>query len=66
MSDPALGNLGPGERRKRLIVGYVFLGISAAFVAYNLATGQDRTWRLVLFAPLMFGVLGLLQAQGNT
>ncbi len=52
--------------RKRLMVGYVFLTLSAALVAYNLATGQDRSWRLVLFAPLMFGVLGLLQARGST
>ncbi len=66
MSNPALGNLGPGERRKRLVVGYVFLGLGAVFASYNLATGQDRSWRLVLFAPLMFGVLGLLQARGNT
>ncbi len=66
MSNSATGNLGPTERRKRLVVGVVFLGASAAFVAYSLITGQDRTWRLVLFVPLMFGLLGLLQARGNT
>ena len=66
MSSSATSNLGPTERRKRLVVGVVFSCASVAFVVYNLITGQDRTWRLVLFVPLMFGLLGLLQARGNT
>jgi len=58
------GNLGPGERRKRLIVGTVALAGAVGLIA---ARWVDSLMGWVLFFTLTFaGSLGLFQARGKT
>ena len=59
-------NIGPKERRHRMIfgiVGYVFSGIIAAVLV---ATRVNRLWRITLFLPFLMGGFGVFQATGKT
>ena len=59
-------NLGPRQARKRLLFGVGFLALGllgkVAFSILGLSTG----WRMTLFLPFWFGVLGVLQARTRT
>lgn len=65
MSDEAF-NIGPRERRKRRLLGFVALtvGVAAAFVL--VIFGAPRWSRLVIFFPMWMAGLGLLQAREKT
>jgi hypothetical protein len=64
MDSPAfcVGNLGPRQRRRRLLVAAAM----ALVVASAMLAGIPKDWRLALFLPLWFGALGLHQALANT
>lgn len=59
-------NIGPGEQRKRRLMGVVALsvGVGVAFllVVYN----APRFSRLIIFFPIWLAGLGLLQAREKT
>ncbi|HEX8475920.1 MAG TPA: hypothetical protein VF666_17980 [Pyrinomonadaceae bacterium] len=59
-------NIGPGERRKRRLLGIVALtiGVAAAFVL--VVYGAPRWSRAVVFFPIWIAGLGLLQAREKT
>jgi hypothetical protein len=61
-----IANIGPRERRKRLVFGIVALAasvvISFLFVFYRV----QPVWRLPLFVPLYLGALGFFQARDRT
>lgn len=60
------GNLGPGERRKRLRLGVAALGAGIAIgTALNLAS-LERWWGIGLFLLFWLGALGLFQGLENT
>ena len=59
-------NIGPRERRKRLLMGVTVLTVGAAIALALLATGAARPWRIALFLPFWIGALGLLQAREKT
>ena len=61
-----VANIGPRERRKRLLAGAVVLaGTCGAAVALVLA-GTKASWpRFLLFLPFLFGVLALAQARAG-
>jgi len=59
-------NIGPSERRKRLVAGVSGLAVSAALLAFFIATDQARALRLVLFVPWLFGAIGIFQALEST
>jgi hypothetical protein len=59
-------NIGPQERRRRRIVGVVFLVVSAGVAAVLLASGVGRLWRLALFLPLWPSGVGFFQAFDKT
>lgn len=63
--DAPVCNIGPGETRKRRLLGFVALaaGIGLAFVL--LATGAPRWWRLIIFFPFWIANLGMLQARAR-
>jgi hypothetical protein len=61
-----IANIGPAQRRRRRIVGASAFVVAAACAAGLLAIGAPRVWRLVLFAPLWVGALGVLQASSRT
>jgi hypothetical protein len=61
-----IANIGPRERRKRLVFGAVSLalsvGIASALVVRAVAVG----WRGALFLPLMSAALGFFQWREKT
>jgi hypothetical protein len=65
MSSDAI-NIGPGEQRKRRLMGIVALvaGVGVAFVL--VVYGAPGFFRLVIFFPIWLAGLGLLQAREKT
>ena len=61
-----VGNLGVRQRRRRLVMGVVALGVGMAMVAALIALDVDRGWRVLAALPFWAGALGLLQANANT
>jgi hypothetical protein len=59
-------NIGPRERRRRLIAGVVMLaaGVGAAAVLHVL--GVERWWALALIVPFWGGATSVLQAHEKT
>jgi hypothetical protein len=62
---PPLANIGPRQRRQRLLYGLVMLVVGLAVVVADLA-GASRWWLLAVFAFFWVGGLGVLQARGHT
>jgi hypothetical protein len=61
-----IANIGPRERRRRLRGGFVALAFAALGVVLLWTTGASRGWRALLFVPLLFAALGLLQVRAKT
>jgi len=61
-----LANIGPKERRKRMIFGAAFLIIAGLAAAALITSGVPRGWRLLLVLPLWAAALGLFQAREST
>jgi hypothetical protein len=61
-----IANIGPRERRKRLIFGVALFGVSGVIAAVLLGDGIWRGWRALLFLPLFGGALGVFQARERT
>jgi len=59
-------NIGPGERRKRLLSGLTLLATSVLIAAVMMGSRIHRGWRVALFLPLWGAALGLFQAQDST
>lgn len=59
-------NIGPRERRKRMIFGIVAFAVSLAILAALVATGLSRWWRLALFLPFAASGAGYFQARDKT
>jgi hypothetical protein len=59
-------NIGPRERRKRRLLGFVALtaGVAAAFVL--VVYDAPRWSRAIIFFPIWIGGLGLMQAREKT
>ena len=56
-------NMGPGEIRKRMILGSAGL-IAGALMLYGLKAAQaPQSWRFLVFLPFFAGALGFLQAK---
>ena len=59
-------NIGPRERRRRLVVGiamFVIVGLVAALLVVN---GAPRAWRLFVLFPAWVGSIGVFQAKEKT
>jgi hypothetical protein len=61
-----IANIGPRERRKRLVSGLIALGAALLVAAVLLATGAPRPWRLVLFPALWVAGIGIFQYREKT
>ncbi len=59
-------NIGPRERRRRVIGGLVMLGVTLAMSGYLLASDAPRWWRAFVVFPAAGAALGLFQAQART
>lgn len=60
------GNIGPGQRRKRIGIGILCLVISIAAGIYLTQSGWPRFVRLGLFVPLFFSLFCFIQAGEKT
>ena len=61
-----LGNIGPKETRKRMLMGVAMLAMGV-FVAVVFAhVGVSRAWYAALFLPFWMGTLALSQARKKT
>jgi len=58
-------NIGPAERRKRLRVGLVAVGVCTLASAVLIADGAPRWWRLALVLPWWTAALGIFQARAQ-
>ena len=61
-----IANIGPRERRKRMVVGAVAGALGLLGAAALVALGAPRWVRLVLFAPFVVGAAGVFQARAQT
>ncbi|HZN92317.1 MAG TPA: hypothetical protein VFB81_06410 [Myxococcales bacterium] len=59
-------NIGPKQRRRRLIIGAVFLAVSAAAAVGLVMAGAPRLARLGLFLPLFAAGVGYFQWREKT
>jgi hypothetical protein len=59
-------NITRGGRRRRLLMGVVFLAAAVGLGAALVAVGAARGWRLALMVPLWGAGLGLFQARAGT
>ena len=66
MASDYAGNLVPAGIRPRRVGGYVGLVVAIGLFAVLLLTGASRTWRIVLFIPLMISAIGFFQAREKT
>ena len=66
MSAQPFSNIGPGERRKRLLMGVTMLAVGASLALTLILIGAPRQWRLTLFLPFWMGALGFFQAREKT
>ena len=66
MESVEAANIGPRERRKRRVMGWVALcaGVSLAFVL--VAWSEPRPLRLFVFFPIWIAALGFFQAREKT
>lgn len=61
-----IANIGPRERRKRLVFGIVTLAASVVISFLFVFYGVRSVFRLPLFVPLYMGALGFFQARDRT
>ena len=59
-------NIGPRERRRRLVMGAGALAAGGLILLGMIAAGAPRAWRIGLFFPFWMGSLGLFQAREKT
>jgi hypothetical protein len=59
-------NIGPRQRRQRIIGGVLGLLVAFAVAALLLSLGWARPFRLAVFLPLFAGTTGLFQAREKT
>jgi hypothetical protein len=59
-------NIGPRERRKRLVFGIAGLGVGAAIALLLIFINAPLLWRGPLFFPFFVGALGVFQAREKT
>jgi hypothetical protein len=59
-------NIGPRERRRRLVGGFVFLLITACVGGGLILFNAPRPWRLLVFLPAWASALGFFQASAKT
>jgi len=59
-------NIGPRERRSRLLFGGGALAVAVVLGIALVVTDAPRPWRLALFLPLWPAALGFFQWLGRT
>jgi len=58
---PGVCNIGPAERRQRLNIGWLGLGLTFAALAAFVVFSVSDPWRVLVAAPALLGANGFLQ-----
>jgi hypothetical protein len=66
MATECIPNIGPRERRRRLVGGVVFLVIAACVAGCLVWFEAPRSWRLLVFLPAWAAALGIFQVTAKT
>jgi hypothetical protein len=66
MADVCIPNIGPRERRRRLIGGIALLVVATAVGVSLIWFNAPRPWRLLVFLPTWAGALGVFQVTAKT
>jgi hypothetical protein len=66
MSEARIGNIGPGGRRRRLIMGALLAVVGLVLVVGLILARVTPGWVLVAVVPFWLGALGLIQAREQT
>jgi hypothetical protein len=66
MAQVCTPNIGPGERRKRLVAGVVMSAITLCVAGVLIFAGLPRPWRLITIVPAWIAALGFFQVRENT
>jgi len=61
-----LGNIGPGGRQRRYLIGGAALAVGVVAAAVLVLVGAPRGLRVALLVPFWVGALGFFQAQEHT
>jgi len=59
-------NIGPRERRKRLVAGIVMSAITLGVAVACILAGLPRFWRAITILPAWIAALGFFQVRENT
>ena len=66
MSTEVCANIGPRERRRRLVGGFVFLLVTACVAGCLILFDAPRVWRLLVFLPAWGTAIGFFQVTAKT
>ena len=66
MSTEVCSNIGPRERRRRLVGGFVFLLVTACVAGCLILFDAPRVWRLLVFLPAWGTAIGFFQVSAKT
>jgi hypothetical protein len=61
-----VGNIGTGERRKRLVFGIAAFGVGLVIAVLLVVARAPLVWRLPLFLVFYAAALGVFQARDKT
>ncbi len=61
-----IANIGPKQRRQRLIFGVCAFALSLATLALMVVFRLDVWWRLLLFVPFALAAFGYYQSRDHT
>jgi hypothetical protein len=59
-------NIGPAQRRGRLLFGLAAIAVGVVVAGVMIATGVDRGWRVLLLLPFWAGSNGYFQSREHT
>jgi hypothetical protein len=59
-------NIGAAQRRRRLVVGWMGVGLALAGLIALAAADAGRAWRLLLAGPFYAAAIGFLQHREKT
>ena len=61
-----LPNIGPRQRRRRIVLGWIWATIAVAIAVFALLPHLSRVWRLAVFPPAWVAALCFLEGRSHT